>query len=105
MMNEFYLQTGTEEDAVRERWTRCQERIIKYAPLEQKKAVKALLRDMTLVDEENDGMTYTMVLYNKRYIVLCILLEQFALYAILLLVAFLNVRSKSQPLLALIEVS
>ena len=24
-----------------------------------------------LVDEENDGMTYTMVLYNKRYIVLC----------------------------------
>ena len=104
MINEFCLQTGTDEDAVRERWTRCQELIIKYAPLEQKKAVKALLRDMTLVDEENDGMTCSMVLYNKLYIVLCTL-EQLAFFAILLLVAFLNGRSKSQTLLTVIEVS
>ena len=56
MMNEFYLQTGTDEDSVRERWARCQTSIMKYAPLEQKKAVKTLLSDLTSVDEENEGI-------------------------------------------------
>ena len=42
MTNEFFLQTNTNEDAVRERWARCQEHTMKYAPLEQKKALKAL---------------------------------------------------------------
>ena len=56
MMNEFYLQTGTDEDFVRERWARCQTSVMKYSLLEQKKAVKTLLSDLTSVDEEKDGM-------------------------------------------------
>ena len=56
MMNEFYLQTGRDEDFVRERWARCQASVMKYALLEQKKAVKTLLSDLTSVDEEKEGM-------------------------------------------------
>ena len=104
MTNEFYLQSGTNEDAAKERWARCQERILKYAPLEQKKAVKALLKDMTCVEEMNDGMTYAMVLYIL-FMYSVHFLEQTTLYALLLLVALLNIRARSQGLLTVIKVS
>ena len=56
MLGEFFLLTGTEESAVRERWMRCQERVMQYAPLEQKKTVKNLLSEMKLTGDENEGM-------------------------------------------------
>ena len=56
MLNEFCLLTGADEGTIKERWTRCRDRIIKYAPLEQKKVVKELLRDMNATDRGCEGM-------------------------------------------------
>ena len=56
MLSEFCLLTGANEDSIKRRWTRCQERVLKYAPLEQKKVVKELLREMNITDRKCEGM-------------------------------------------------
>ena len=58
MLHEFCLLTGFDENTIKERWARCRDRIMKYAPLEQKKIVKSLLRDMDAADMECEGTLY-----------------------------------------------
>ena len=55
MLHEFCLLTGVEENSFKEKWSRCQDRIMKYAPLEKKKAVQDLLRDINAIENECEG--------------------------------------------------
>ena len=55
MLSEFCLITGAEENRMQGRRRRCEERVLQYAPLEQKRVVKQLLDEMKLNDGDNDG--------------------------------------------------
>ena len=56
MMQEFCTQTGVEKEVVNARWLSCQVRLLKYAPLEQRKAVKSIVRDMEAIGFDDEGM-------------------------------------------------
>ena len=77
MMSEFCLIAGADENKIKERWMRCQDRVIQYAPLEQKRVVKQLLNEMKSTDDHDEGNIYIYIyIYNmtqKNNIILLIL--------------------------------
>ena len=68
MLSEFCSLTGASEDSITQRWTRCQERVLKYAPLEQKKVVKVLLHEMHATDGKCEGMLIFVVYTRNEWI-------------------------------------
>ena len=54
MLSEFCLITGAEENGMQERY---EDRVLLYAPLEQKRVVKEPLDEVKLNDEDNEGNT------------------------------------------------
>lgn len=56
MIQEFCTKTGVEKEVLNARWLSCQVRLLKYAPLEQRKAVKSIVQDMEATGFEDDGM-------------------------------------------------
>lgn len=56
MIQEFCTRTGVEKDVFTARWLSCQLRLLKYAPLEQRKAVKMIVHDMDTTGFDDEGM-------------------------------------------------
>ena len=55
MIQESCTQTGVEMDVLNARWLSCQVCLLKYAPLEQRKAVKSIVRDMETTGFDDEG--------------------------------------------------
>lgn len=64
-MSVFCMQTETEEDVIENRWRKFQEQILKYAPLEQKKSVKSIVKDYHSIEEDAAGNLLRIDQLNK----------------------------------------
>ena len=62
MLDVFCLKTGCDQEAFECRWQQCQERIIKYAPFEQKKTVNSIVKNYHTVQKASEGMYRTLAL-------------------------------------------
>ena len=65
MISAFCMQTETEEDSIESRWRKFQEQILKYAPLEQKKSVKSIVKDYHSIKEDAAGTQLSTDHLNK----------------------------------------
>lgn len=60
MLGEFCRLTGAEESVFHQNWLKYESTIFKYAPLEQKKAVKKLVSQYLKGDRDNAGTCYVL---------------------------------------------
>ena len=67
MLNEFCSLTGLEEGKFKDTWAKYEKLVIKYAPLEQKKTVKSLLRQYQSNECDNAGRCYVCILCMYMY--------------------------------------
>ena len=58
-----------EEEVINARWLSCKQRLFRFAPLEQKKTVKAILQDMKVSGNDSEGM-FNFVHYNRYHCVI-----------------------------------
>ena len=65
MLQEFCTQTGVEKEVLNARWLSCQVRLLKYAPLEQRKAVKSIVRDMETTGFDDEGIYIYVYVEHK----------------------------------------
>lgn len=56
MINAFCLITGANVEECDQQWMKCQEQILKYAPLEQKKSVKTIMKNFNAMEDSDAGM-------------------------------------------------
>ena len=55
MIKEFYKVTGLIEEDLCARWSDVEEHILRYAPFDDKKALKSLLRSYNVCKDKNAG--------------------------------------------------
>ena len=80
MLSEFCLLTGASEDSIKQRWTRCQERVLKYAPLEQKKLWRCCYMKCALLMESVKVCFHSSLfcgIYQDQDWLCCIVIQLF----------------------------
>ena len=68
MMYEFSEMKGVEKEVLNARHLSCEHRLFKYAPLEKKKTVKAILQDMRVSGPDSEGI-FNLVHYYMYHCV------------------------------------
>ena len=56
MLNAFCMLTGANDEEFDQQWMKCQEQILKYAPLEKKKSVKTIMKNFSAIEDSDTGM-------------------------------------------------
>ena len=98
MIKEFCYLSHVDEEGIQTQWTDVANRLLKYAPLEDKKSVKNLLVQL---ESSNEGTQCS--LHNMQ--ISKILLDRETAYVILILSAILSrVQKKKGSLLTVFEV-
>ena len=84
MIKEFCHFSHVDEERIQTRWTDTVTKLLKYAPLEDKKSEKKLLDQYNLMDSSNEGTRHYVVSFSN------ILLDWKTTYVIQILSAILN---------------